>query len=305
VGDFELNAEVSPRQVEAGGSISVVATLTGTGRLPEELITPELKGVAWLEPSLEDEIQVDHQGTLGGQRVFTYLVRLDTVGQVDLGTLSLPHYSPRSRRYHVARARLGTVQVIAGPGPVDASEAQSPGSVKLSAELDPRRAPRGTARASWLAADRPWFFPGLLALPSLVLLVRASKAAVANARRLGESRRASPSTLAKKALADANRQFRQGEAASGLASVERALFLSLEAATGIRGRAVLRSELADALARAGLDPELAECVVALLKRTEQVRFAGANAAFDQLMGEAARCVRRILSSRSPTEVRAG
>ena len=50
VGSFNLQAQVEPRRVEAGGSIAVTALLRGTGNPPASLRLPERKGVTWLEP---------------------------------------------------------------------------------------------------------------------------------------------------------------------------------------------------------------------------------------------------------------
>src|SRR5258706_15816406 len=53
-GGYTVSAQIEPRQIQAGGSVSVVAKLEGTGNLPYKLLTPEQNGVEWLEPTLVD-----------------------------------------------------------------------------------------------------------------------------------------------------------------------------------------------------------------------------------------------------------
>ncbi len=60
--------------------------------------------------------------------------------------------------------------------------------------------------------------------------------------------------------------------------MERALFLAIEAGTGLRARALLRSEPVAALERAGVPADRATAVVALLDDCETARFTADTSA---------------------------
>src|SRR5690606_25342150 len=73
-------------------------------------------------------------------------------------------------------------------------------------------------------------------------------------------------------LSGAQTKLRQGDRDGALASIERALFLGIENATGIKARAVLRDQLTSTLVQAGLKAELASRVAPLLTQLEAARF---------------------------------
>src|SRR5262249_2823499 len=126
--------------------VSVVAKLSGVGNIPSTLVIPQQRGVEWLEPSLIEDI--DTKGAIvKGMRVFTYVVKLDEPGRVDLGALTLPYFDPKKRAYAGARAELGKVQVDPNPkAPSPAgSAAQATRADKTNGSALP--APRATLAA--------------------------------------------------------------------------------------------------------------------------------------------------------------
>ena len=114
VGRFSLHAEVEPRTTEAGGAVAVRVKLQGSGNFPTTLPTPSSKGIEWLDPETRDNID-EVNGRLRGERAFTYVVRLQKPGKVDLGKIELPYYDPDRKRYAVASANLGHVTVRENP----------------------------------------------------------------------------------------------------------------------------------------------------------------------------------------------
>jgi hypothetical protein len=84
--------------------------------------------------------------------------------------------------------------------------------------------------------------------------------------------------LARKALAEAEAALARKDIAAVAGGVERAVYLSLEAGFGIRGRAFLRGELAAALDKGGVDGAVVNDVAALLDDCDGLRFGGAAVA---------------------------
>src|SRR5262249_5321019 len=141
-GNFSLSAEVEPLRVTAGDAVAATIRLEGTGNLPHELKVPEQRGVDWLDPSVTDSIS-PRDSIVGGSRVFHYVVRLDEAGNRDLGEVTLPYYDPQARRYEVARASLGVVEVLPGKAPAPAAA----GSAAPGAKADDRLGTLGVRKA--------------------------------------------------------------------------------------------------------------------------------------------------------------
>ena len=275
VGHYDLNAQVEPREVPVGGSISVVAKLEGTGNLPFTLLPPEKNGVHFLEPQLVDQV-APKRGVVQGFRTFTYVVELSTPGELDLGDITLPYYDAKARAYGVARAALGRVKVTgtAKPAAAAASGTNATGP-QLKGLITPpaRLGAASSATASYLPS-RPGYWLLVFGLPlSAVLAFGLSDLAKLLRRRLSE-RRGSLASALDEALSQLVAVARAGDAAASAGAAERALFLAIEKATGVKGRGVLKTELANALEKAAVPREVGQRAAALLARCDELRFAG-------------------------------
>lgn len=277
VGEFELSATVEPKQVAAGDAVSVVARLEGKGNLPYTLNVPARRGVEWLDPTVNENIQPDGS-RIGGVRTFSYVVKLTEPGETDLGEIALPYYDAARKRYGIARAELGKVRVT-GSAPKSSQAANAVTDV-LAPFLAPREklAAFPTAREPFTHHAGFWY--ALFGTPLAVVLVAGGVAAGENVRRRLRARQDSPERAARDALQKAADAARAGRRAEATTSLERALFLAIEARTGLRARAVLASELATALANRGIHRAVAERVVRLLEQCETARFTGSAAAVD-------------------------
>jgi hypothetical protein len=213
--------------------------------------------------------------TLGGSRSFNYVVRLTRSGVVDLGKLSLPLFNPKTGRYRVVLAPLGQVTVDAPPpsaAPAGAAPTP-PAGPRLSELVKFRTQPRALdAPAYW--GDHSVFFWSLGVGPLLVLVAAGLGQVQRRVRRRLERREQSQATHAARALAEARQALARAELPSAVAAAERAMYLALEWATGLRARAFLRSELAQRLSGAGLAEPLANEAAELLGRCGELRLAG-------------------------------
>src|SRR6185295_8832850 len=109
--------------------------------------------------------------------------------------------------------------------------------------------------AHWVDGRAFWWSLG--AAPAGVLCLAGLGSARRRMRRRWEQREHSLATHAQRALSEARQALARGELGSVVSSAERALYLAIEWATGLRARALLRSELEARLAGAGLNPALA------------------------------------------------
>jgi hypothetical protein len=276
VGRYTLSATVEPRSVKQGEAVSVIAKLEGTGNVPTKLDVPQQNGVDWPEPTMLEKLDAD-SGKVTGSRTFTFVVRLDRAGNIDLGALTLPYYDADQQRYQVARAVLGNVEVKA-----DATAAPAPSAAvgpedHLKGIVSPRTKLGPSADAPTPLSERGSFFGLLLVGPVAVLagagLVRAGK----RARERWGARRDTPLRRALGELEAAAELARANDLAGTSAAAERALHLALEGATGLKARGVLRSELAATLQARGLTRETADEVVSLLESLELARLVQGQA----------------------------
>lgn len=272
VGAFRLAADVSPRTVPLGGAIGVTVTLSGTGNLPSTLPLPHRAGVRWLEPEVRDAVTPGDSGVYGGSRTFTYVVRLDSAGRVDLGDLSLPFYDASAQAYRTARVELGAIEVT--PGVAAASATTDAGTPAALGALPAARQALEGPKAELLPwSDRHGLLWGVGALPvaTLAIMTSARRARVLLAWR--RARGASPKVTVAKLLGDAEASLRQGDGDATVRALQRALETSVEHACGVNLRGTAGDARLGELRGAGIEPARASDVVALLERCEAVRYA--------------------------------
>ena len=296
VGQFELSAEVEPREIDQGGAVSVVVRLQGTGAMPSTLRVPQRTGIEWLDPEKRTQTSTP-RGRVGGVRTYGYVVRVNEAGDVDLGTIELPYFDPDEGQYDVARAELGRIHVRPS---TKAAPTTTPDAGADEAEGTPFAdvAPARRALGDWQARGddslEPIVLAGLVLVPPLFVLLGLGlrRGAVAFVRRR-EARRHDPGALAGRALRAA-RDADDPKEASGAAA--RAVHNAVEAATKLKSRALLIADLAAELERRGIDPELASETAAVLEACEAMRYLpeADDAAAKAVGARAERVVKRLL-----------
>ncbi|MBI4700415.1 MAG: BatD family protein [Deltaproteobacteria bacterium] len=286
VGRFRLTASVEPRATQAGGAVAVLVRIEGTGNVPNALKVPERTGVEWLDPERRSEVET-RRGRVGGWRFFGYVVRLHQSGRINLGTVSLPFYDPDASAYGVAAAPLGFVAVQPPPpgpdagAPAAGADAGAAGSDPFATIGEPRFAlgrfepvpdPELGQRALWAL---------VVAGPLAALVGSIGQRAARGLRRRRSERAADPRALARRAVREA---LRAQDGPITATAVERAVHLAIEAATGLKSRAVLLGDLEAELGRRGLRAELALRARELLDRCASLRFEPLAAAPDAPAG---------------------
>ncbi|MEZ4300231.1 MAG: BatD family protein [Polyangiaceae bacterium] len=276
VGRFQVTSLVQPRRIQEGGSVAVTVKVTGAGNFPTSLSMPEKTGIDWLDPEKKETIEAQG-GELVGFRSFGYVVRLTKPGTVDLGTIELPYYDPRTRRYQVARSQLGTVEVTPSPTTKPAPSAAPEEPPKSDAPFDNLPPPRKDL-SPYSAEPREMLLPGyrfplaVAAPPAFAVLALAGLGAARRARDRMKERRAAPKTLAQAALADARKLEKSGDHRGAAAAIERAVILAIEDATAIKARGVLKEDLPRELQDNGVAEDIARRAADLLSACDLARF---------------------------------
>lgn len=272
--DYRLSVQVEPREIPAGGSISVVAKLKGIGNLPYSLLLPEQNGVRFLEPQLVDQI-APQRGVVQGFRTFTYVVELSEPGERDLGEITLPYWDPEAKAYAIARASLGKIKVTGTVKPQAPASALSEGAARLKGLITPPPQLRldGTKAArEWPAQRGYWLL--LIGLPLTATLAFVLTDLARRMKTKMAARSGSLATALNEALAQLAQAASANDAAGAASAAERALFLAIEKGTGIKGRGVLKAQLSRTLSEAKVESPTAEQAAELLDRCDELRFAG-------------------------------
>jgi hypothetical protein len=271
VGHFALAAQVQPRQVDAGGAIGVHVELSGTGNIPGSLVPNAREGVEWLAPEVHDELGPAGHDLYGGKRTFDFVVRMNKPGTIDLGSLSLPFWDPDQKKYDVARAALGSVQVAAAPGAAPAAPAAEPVLAGLPAQRDtlegesPHRQHADDSVFFWLLGVASW--------PLAFAAAAGGRVVARRAHRAWQSRRTSPATDLKERVALAHAACGGKDARQADAAIARALEAAAVVHAGVSVRAAVGGEIADRLERAGVGHDAAASVAELLRECEAARFS--------------------------------
>jgi len=291
VGRYTLTARVEPREVSAGEAVSVVAKLEGTGNVPFNLRTPQQHGVRWLEPTQVEQIE-PRGSTIGGWRKLTYIVHLEEAGDVDLGELSLPYWDPERETYDVAKASLGKVHVK--PSSDDAPKIpQEPDALAGLMKLRKTMGSDTSARAP--ITDESWYWLALLLAPTSVVLTGGGAAAARRLRQRTQARRESHASAVARALAEARKAARDGKPGGVAAAVERAIVASIEDATGLKARGILRDDLEAELRNGGVEEDAAREARSILDACDGIRFttSSGNAPADELVTRTSALTQRL------------
>ena len=267
VGDFKLEADVSPRQVEEGGAIAVDLTLSGTGNLPATITPPPQKGVDWLAPEIHEDVAPTKAGTVAGSRRFTFVAHMNKSGDVDLGEIAVPFYDADKKAYDVARVTLGVITVK----PNAAAEATVKSEEVLAGLPAVREGLRHDPPERHLA-DRPIFWLALLFSPMSFVAAAGGRAASRRAKSVLHARRASPESELAKRTADAKAAGKSGDARALDAAIVKMLEQAAIVRAGVNVRALSIDEMEDALVVRGVTREVAHDVVDVLRGCEESRF---------------------------------
>lgn len=276
VGDFSLSASVTPRKAQRGEPIGVQLELRGTGNLPTQLPLPTSPGIEWMDAQTKDAIGAQREDRVGGTRTFTYVVRVDKEGAVDLGEVKLPYYDAERRAYGVARASLGIVDVAKGPPRPDAGVANGKDDDGPALELPkPRTTLEGAHETSWLV-ERRGYWASVLGAPLACLAAVLASRGVGRIRERRKARTPDPARVAKERRAEADAAMAGDDGGAAVSAVARALEAGVLARTGFNVRGAAGDALVRELEQAGAPPEAAKKISDALRACEDARFSPAG-----------------------------
>lgn len=294
VGDYQLTAQLSPREIDAGEFAELIVEISGRGQIPSQVLLPEGSGLVWDPPTLRGGPEVV-DGELSGKRILKFPLQAKINGHLSLGEVRLPYFDPQAGKYREARASLGTLVVNerALPPPQKNDQEAKPTVASLP-EVEFSLPPR-TKLGTWHHAANPpisglaW---ALLYLAPLLCLLFSPLRRLASSLLQGRSSKREKNA-ASHTLRDADRALSSGDKNQCLTLIERALYLAVDQVSGQRNRGHLRSELSRHLEKAGLPTNLAEQSQSLLQSCEEARFSEIAVSIKDLLNQAGDLLRAL------------
>jgi hypothetical protein len=298
VGAFSMSAAVDPRATEVGSAFAVNVTVSGTGNVPRSVRIPMKTALEWLDPQTRETFDAD-RGRIRGSRTFSYVVRPKSAGAIDLGDVTLPFWNPEKKSYDTARARLGTITVA--PGATAAPGSEPPALHDQWSVIGAARPALGkfpTPRP--VLTDRAGYWLALFAAPFAVISGSLIGRGVRRVRVRAEARKKSAARGVEQALEHARAAMKNDDAAVVASSLDRAVHVAIEAATGVRARGILLDDLPRALEDAGLAKDLSIDARDVLGAIEALRFMPASSgSLADLVARAEKAVAALGKARRP------
>ncbi len=283
IGDFRIEAEASPTEVNVGDPITMKIRVSGP-RYLEHIDLPPLSE----QPELANDFKIPTEQAAGvisgGAKEFSQTVRARHAGVDAIPPIELSYFNPRSGSYEVARTEPipltvhGTRVVTAldaegleAPGPAGSELESAEGGIAYNYEGESVLEQQAHGPAAWLQSPAWWIGLGLPPLVFLGLLGltaferwRDSDPAARAAR---QAYRRAVRSIAGLETADTDEFY-----ASLLNEVRRYLGAKLELAAG----ALTFADVRPPLIQRGVEEKTLSSLKYIIDRCEAGRYAGAS-----------------------------
>ncbi len=291
VGSFQMETEVSQRQVKLGDSITVTVHIKGlgatVGMLDPQLAYPGLAKVYRDKPQSQDAVDPDRG--LVGDRIYKFAVVPTKLGALDLGALNLQIFDPQTAAYRDMKAELGQIQVEAagamaggageGKAPVTGSEtkrSQSPKPVAQLAEdlVEPHAESR--LQGSDQLEPQEWYLGlGLMAGMTVFLpLIAIRQRLVANSEHRQRRKRQSQALKSfKKQQSTAQRLLEESGPKEAIQHARQNFHGYLADKLAVKASSMTARDLALCLAGKGVDGQTIGAVEEIWRQMDQMLYA--------------------------------
>jgi hypothetical protein len=300
IGQFNLAADLTPKEAKTGDPMTLTLTLSGRGTL-EDTLAPDLSKV----PGIPGKFKVYDatEQTKSQERQFTYSLRPLDAGVTEFPAVPFSYFDVQQERYVTLRTEPIRVEIsraaaLSGRDIVSSNGASTAGTGELEMQkggifanlTDPGLAvDQGVLPGRWLI--------GLGGISGAYLLLAVG---VLSWRRLS----ADPLRLRRRAApADARRRLRDGLKAldadrnrEGIEQIELAVKNLIADWTGAPAAGLTAAEAARHLELLRLDPQVIAAAARLLETCESVRYGATAADLSALRRDAKPTVQSLLKA---------
>ncbi|MCB1056858.1 MAG: protein BatD [Acidobacteria bacterium] len=299
VGDFDLKADISKRDLRVGESTTLKVTVSGVGN-PQLITEPTLPDLSKFKVYDDKPTSaVNRSGNqLSGTKTFSKALVPLAAGDVTLPGFELTFFDPQEGKYRTERTPDVTLHVAPSDGTEELrlTEALAPSAGKvavriLADDVLPLHEGDGVLDSSWGSAQSsPWLLAGL-ALPPVLFLVFSlfQRRRLAFARDSSLRRRREALREAQKCLAGLD----PGNAAEAARQASRCLRRYIGDKLGIEGAALTPGEADQLLRQVQVDEETVAETHRLLERLEAAQYGAGAVDAGRLQAEVQPLLQRL------------
>lgn len=281
VGEWKLEANITPRRLRVGEAATLRLTATGVGnvgQLTMPALDQEIEGARLFPPSFNERKTVD-SGEVVGVKVVDALVQPTRTGAIEIPAYTLEYFDPKAKKYKRATTKAMVLKVSRAKDAAAASGTQR-GASKKEIAAGARPVHLGVSAAGETIGVWPAFLGvvlGVLAWLSLAVIGRRREDSESD-QNVQRGKRA---RARRKAMEAAHQEKDLGRARSLVMD-------ALADRVGDHVRALPHDELIDACLAAGIAPDRANAVAAFFDAVDAVRFTpDASRSRQQLFEEGA------------------
>ncbi|MFA6470463.1 MAG: BatD family protein [Candidatus Latescibacterota bacterium] len=282
VGNFTLSATADKKELKAGDVVTVTVTVSGEGNLDvlTAVTTPELSAFKTYDPKITPKLSTSGF-TVGGSKVFEYMLMPKSPGVITLQPFSLSFFNPRDKKYHSLSTNPFTLRVTQG----DASSAEQ-GSrvdrrntvVKIGSDINFIKPDKSNLVSSNTKLYSNWFFYLFYIIPSaafasLFIIKRRRDKLEQNT---GLKRKLNAWKHAEKRLDHAARLLEKGDTHGFCTHVSEAVIEFIGDSLNLDPGGLTTGELENILCSHTVTPETAEHIRRTLELCDFARFSSAG-----------------------------
>jgi hypothetical protein len=283
VGDFKISAIPDRKEAKAGDIVTVTVTVSGEGNLDllTAVNTPDLSAFKTYDPKVTPKI-LNSGYTVGGAKVFEYMLMPKFPGVVTLQPFSLSFFNPRDKKYHTLSTDSVTFRITPGE---TASSGQSDkvdrrnAVVRIGSDINFIKPDKARLMNSNERLYANGFFYFFYIIPSVAFvaafLVKRRRDTLELNR--GLKRKLNAWKQAEKRLEQAARLLEKGETFGFCAHVSEAVVEFIGDSLNIDPGALTSGEMEEILINHSVTPETAEHIRRTLELCDFVRFSSAGA----------------------------
>ena len=304
VGQFDISAKLSPRQVETGGSSTLQIIIGGRGNV-QLIKEPKFNHPDGLK-IYDDKPQIitqNESGTKSGQYTFSKALVPLKEGVFDLGQLQLVYFDPKQETY-ITRQTAPLRLMASGSAVAEQLRLTSAPTHLVNKEevevladdlLPVRHAPKLVGRP-FLRQGKQWLILFFLLFPPFIVLGTLWGVSIRQ-RRLGDTyaqKRDRAKSKALSALDSAEQALSAGETKKASEITSRALRAMVGDVFGMKGEALTPDDFKAELESHKIDKELITEATRLILELEAALFSAAGAANSRSLLTATRALLKPL-----------
>ncbi|MDP2984063.1 MAG: BatD family protein [Candidatus Latescibacter sp.] len=283
VGDFKISALADRKELKAGDIVTVTVTVTGEGNLDvlPAVNTPDFSAFKTYDPKVTPKI-LNSGFTVGGAKIFEYMLMPKFPGVVTLQPFSLSFFNPRDKKYHTISTGAVTLRITPGEttsaGQSDKVDRRN-AVVRIGSDINFIKPDKALLVNSNERLYANGFFYFFYIIPSgafiAAFLVKRRRGILEQNR--GLKRKLNAWKHAEKRLEHASRLLEKGETFGFCAHVSEAVIEFIGDRLNIDPGALTTGEMEDILRNHAVAPETAGHIRKTMELCDFARFSSAGA----------------------------